>query len=294
MKIAVLAGGTSNEKEISLLSAKNVIETLKELKYESELIEPTNKKFNEKIKEFDLIFNVLHGETGEDGKIQGYFDINKVNYTCSEQKTCVVCFDKFLFYELFKNKFKMPKTILTKKYINSPFKFPIFIKPNTGGSSKGVYIVHNELEYKESLEKNIKVYNEVLLQEAIKGTEISISFLEKNNTFITLPILEILPKNEFYDYEAKYKDGMTNFKIYNSNEVLNKKINKIKEEIFKVLKLKDIFRIDAIVANNEVYVLELNTVPGLTKLSDLPQSAKAFNINFNELIKTIIENHRRD
>ncbi|BBE31027.1 D-alanine--D-alanine ligase [Tepiditoga spiralis] len=294
MKIAVLAGGTSNEKEISLLSAKNVLETLKELNYESELIDPTDKDFNKKIKEFDLIFNVLHGETGEDGKIQGYFELNKVPYTCSEQKTCVVCFDKFLFYELFKNKFKMPKTILTKNYIDPPFKFPIFIKPNTGGSSKGVYIVHNEVEYKEKLEKNIKIYTEVLIQEAIKGTEISISFLEKDNEFVVLPILEILPKNEFYDYEAKYKDGMTNFSIYESNKEINKKINNIKEEIFKILKLKDIFRIDAIILNDEVYVLELNTVPGLTKISDLPQSAKANNIEFNELIKIIIENHRRD
>lgn len=292
MNIGVIYGGNSNEKEISIKSLENVENSLNNLGYKYEKFESNDIKLHEKIIDKDLILNIVHGEFGEDGKLQGYLDLYNKKYTSSPSETCNICFDKYLFYNLFSDKLNIPKLIKTEKYINPPFELPLVLKPKKGGSSKGIYIVHNQDDYEIYLKENIRKYGDVLIQEYIKGQEFTLSIIEKYGKFIILPLLEIKPKNEFYDYNAKYTEGKTELEI---NKVIHNKFKNKLENIFDTLKnvldFRDMLRIDFILKNEQIYVLEVNTVPGLTTLSDLPISAKAFGIEFDDLINIFIENH---
>jgi len=292
LKIGVIYGGNSNEKEISLKSLENVDYSLKKLNIEYEVFESNDINLHKKIINKDLILNMIHGEYGEDGKLQGYLDLYNKKYTSSPAETCNVCFDKYLFYKLFSEKFKIPKIVKVNKYIENPFEFPLVLKPRKGGSSKGVYIIHNKEDYKKYLLENLENYGDVLIQEYIKGKEFTLSIIEKDGEFIILPLLEIIPKNEFYDYTAKYTEGKTKLKI---NRQVHKKYDVELKNIFNTLRdilfFRDMLRIDIIIKDEDIYVLEVNTVPGMTKLSDLPISAESYGINFDELINIFIKNH---
>jgi len=292
LKIAILSGGKSEEKEISLISADSVKKSMDRLGYESEIIDIEDLSFIEKINNYDLFFNALHGNTGEDGKIQAFLEMTEKKYTSSPMETCVITFDKYNFYNIFKNKFKFPETIKTEKFIPAPFSYPLILKPRKSGSSKGVYIIHNENEYNLHLNELIEKYGDAVIQEYIKGTEISVSYLEKDKKFIRLPYLIIKPKKEFYDYQAKYTQGLTDFEtVISFTEKIENQIQKIENSIFDSLIFKDIFRLDAIIKDDTVYVLEINIVPGLTPLSDLPQSAAAIKISFDQVIQSMINNN---
>lgn len=292
MNIGVIYGGNSNEKEISIKSLENVENSLKNTGYEYEKFESNDINLHEKIIDKDLILNIVHGEFGEDGKLQGYLDLYNKKYTSSPSETCNICFDKYLFYNLFSDKLNIPKLIKTDKYINPPFELPLILKPKKGGSSKGIYIIHNQDDYENYLKENLRKYGDVLIQKYIKGQEFTLSIIEKSGKFLILPLLEIKPLNEFYDYNAKYTEGKTKLEI---NKVIHNKYQDQLEKIFStlnnVLDFRDMLRIDFILKDEQIYVLEVNTVPGLTKLSDLPISAKAFGIEFDDLIKIFIENH---
>ncbi|MGM0641156.1 MAG: D-alanine--D-alanine ligase family protein [Thermotogota bacterium] len=292
MKIGVIYGGNSKEKEISLRSLENAENSLKKLNVEYEVFESSDINLHEKIIDKDLILNMIHGEYGEDGKIQGYLDLFNKKYTSSPSETCSVCFDKYLFYKLFYKKIKIPKIIKVNEYVDNPFDFPLVLKPRKGGSSKGVYIVHNKEDYNKYLKQNLEFFGDVLIQEYIEGREFTLSIIENKGKFIILPLLEIIPKNEFYDYIAKYTEGKSELKI---NKDIHKKYDNEFKNIFNILNdiltFRDMLRIDLIIKNNEIYILEVNTVPGMTKLSDLPFSAKAYGINFDDLIEIFINNH---
>jgi len=292
LKIGVIYGGNSNEKEISIKSLENVEKSLKNLGYNYEKFESNDIQLHEKIINKDLILNIVHGEFGEDGKLQGYLDIFDKKYTSSPSETCNICFDKYLFYNIFFEKLNIPKMIKTDKYINPPFDFPLILKPRRGGSSKGIYIIHDQSNYKKYLKINIDTFGDTLIQKYVKGREFTLSIIEKSGEFIILPLLEIIPKNEFYDYNAKYTEGKAKLTI---NHEVHKNYKKQIENIFftlrEVLYFRDMLRIDFIISEEKIYVLEVNTVPGLTKLSDLPISANAHGINFDKLINIFINNH---
>jgi len=292
MNIPIITGGKSIEREIAFRSAKNVFNSIYNLGHEPIILDLIDDDFISKIQNYKFAFNVVHGDYGEDGKLPSLLDILGIDYTCSDPETCVATYDKFIFYSLFKNYVQMPKTILTNKLISPPFEYPFIIKPRKSGSSKGVYIIHNENEFKFYLDKDLREFQDVLVQEYIKGREITISYIQKNDEFILLPILEIIPKKEFYDYEAKYTNGLTELiPQLNSPRKIIQKVNEIGAQVMKILSFKDMFRIDAVLRGDEIYVLEINTVPGLTELSDLPTSAIAAGISFDDLIDIIIKNH---
>ncbi|MBM7558782.1 D-alanine--D-alanine ligase [Marinitoga litoralis] len=292
--IALIYGGNSNERDISILSAKNVELALNNLGYNVYKYD-LKTDFDLFLKEYnniDLVFNVVHGYEGEDGNLQKKLEELNIKYIGSNSIVSENTFDKLSFIKSIENKFSIPKYVNSGKYIDPPFEFPLIIKPRKSGSSLGVHICHDINEYEYYLKKEIDIYGDMLIQEYIKGREISVSIIEKKNEIIVLPILEIIPKKEFYDFEAKYTEGLTNFEV-------PAKIDKNLEEtiyidfknIFKMLGLKDFARIDAIIKDNKYYILEANTVPGLTKLSDLPQSAYAYGLSFEELIDILIKNN---
>lgn len=293
MNIGLIVGGKSEEREISLKSAYNVKKSLEKLNYDFIIFEPTDKDFFKKIQEIDIVFNCIHGDYGEDGKIQGFLETLNKKYTCSDSDACYITYDKYAFYEFFKDKLNLPKTHITKEYIKNPFEnYPVIIKQRKGGSSNGVFIAHDENEYSEYLKYNLKKYNQTMIQEYIKGEEYTISVLENSQNFITLPYLKIKPKKEFYDYQSKYTEGFTNLIIDNIEDPkIKNEIEKTKNTLLKYFNFKDIFRIDIIIKDNKPYILEINTVPGLTNLSDLPTSANAAGIDFTKLVEIIINNH---
>jgi D-alanine-D-alanine ligase len=292
MKIGILVGGPSNESEISYLSGNNVLNSLKRLGYSSFLMDPRDKDFIEKIDLCDLVFNLIHGAIGEDGKIQGLLDLKGKKYTCSGVSVCSSTYDKYVFHNLFKDVIKCPETYLAKDLISEPFDYPFVIKPRSSGSSKGVHIIHSHMQYLQAMEQELKIYGQMLIQQYIKAREITVSVLQNRSDYEILPILELRPKNEFYDYEAKYTDGMTEFIVpANLNSTEMESIEKACKTITSVLDLKDMFRIDGLIWKNSFYVLEVNTVPGMTNLSDLPQSAYAKGMTFDQIVDTIIKNH---
>ncbi|NUU99675.1 MULTISPECIES: D-alanine--D-alanine ligase [unclassified Marinitoga] len=291
--IGLIYGGNSNEREISILSAKNVEKALKNLGYMVSKydLKYDFDKFLREYKYIDLVFNVVHGYEGEDGTLQKILEELKVKFIGSNSKVSENTFDKLSFMRFIEKDFSVPAYISTKKFIKPPFDFPLIIKPRRSGSSLGIHVCHNYKEYKKFLEHELQEYKEMLIQEFIKGKEISVSIIEKNKEVIVLPILEIKPKKEFYDYEAKYTEGMTEFEIPAKIPFeLEKKIKKDFQKIFRLMKLKDFARIDAIVKGENYYILEVNTIPGLTKLSDLPQSAYSYGMSFEELIEILIKN----
>jgi D-alanine-D-alanine ligase len=292
--IALIYGGNSNEREISIESAKNVEKAIinlgytlfkYDLKYDFE-------KFLKEHEKINLVFNVVHGYEGEDGTLQKKLEKLGIKFVGSNALVSEKTFDKLSFMKNIEQDFSIPEYISTKIYIEPPFEFPLIIKPRKSGSSLGIHICHNIEEYKKFLIEELKNYGEMIIQKFIKGREISVSIIEKNKEIIVLPILEIKPKKEFYDYEAKYTEGLTEFEVpAKINKTLEEKIKNDFKQIFKNIGLKDFARIDAIVKENEYYILEANTIPGLTKLSDLPQSAYAYGLSFEKLIDILIKNN---
>ena len=298
-KIVVLLGGVSAEKNVSLKTGKYVSKSLKKQGYQVKEIKVTSNKNNliKSLKEFepDFVFNALHGYFGEDGKVQKILDKLKLKYSHSNSKSSEIAMDKKKTKLIF-NKIGVPypKDILVnsnsfnKKLRKLKFKYPLVIKPVNEGSSLGVKICKsiNELK-KYKLKKKINY----MIEEFIPGRELTVGIL--NNK--ALDIIELKTKKNFYDYKSKYTKGMTKYIIPASiPKNIENKCKKYTEKIHKFLKCKDVTRTDfryddKKTLGQELYVLEINTQPGMTPLSLVPMMAKYKGISFDKLIKKIIK-----
>jgi len=292
-RIAVLYGGRSNEREISIRSGVRVVRSLKNLGYEVVEIDTSDDPYEwiQRLRDVDLVFLALHGENGEDGRIQGLLDILGKKYVSSSAYASFLSFDKYLTYLFLKDAgLKVPDTILIGYPISfSPFGFPVFLKPRWGGSSIGVVKVNDSKQMLEESKKLILEYGQIIVQRYVGGVEITVSVVEKNEKPFVLPILELVPKREFYDYVAKYTEGMTDLivpaRISKKEEIMVKNIARM---IFKLMGCSGLARIDGKIENGCFYVFEVNTIPGLTELSDLPASARALGWDMDELIRNLI------
>ena len=299
LKILILAGGYSNEREISLITAKSVIEELKKSRiYKLFLTEPDG-NFVKKLRKFkpDLVLNLLHGRYGEDGYIQSILESEKVKYTHSGVLSSSLAIDKEISKKLFvKNKILTPryikftfksklnlKTLINK--ISKKLKFPVVLKPINEGSSVGVYISNKKNFIKNLL--RLEKFKEILIEKYIPGREIQAAILGNKK----LGIIELIPKRKFYDYKAKYSaSAKTEHIIPVKMSVKNfNKINSIAMKAHKLLKCRGVSRSDFRFYNDKFYLLELNTQPGMTALSLVPEIAKYNNISFIQLIEKIIK-----
>ena len=299
LKILILAGGYSNEREISLITAKSVIEELKKSRiYKLFLTEPDG-NFVKKLRKFkpDLVLNLLHGRYGEDGYIQSILESEKVKYTHSGVLSSSLAIDKEISKKLFvKNKILTPryikftfksnlnlKTLINK--ISKKLKFPVVLKPINEGSSVGVYISNKKNFIKNLL--RLEKFKEILIEKYIPGREIQAAILGNKK----LGIIELIPKRKFYDYKAKYSaSAKTEHIIPVKMSVKNfNKINTIAMKAHKLLKCRGVSRSDFRFYNDKFYLLELNTQPGMTALSLVPEIAKYNNISFIQLIEKIIK-----
>ena len=293
MKVAVLCGGISREREISIRSGSRVYEALKKLGYDVSLID-VKEDFLKRawsLKKFDVVFPMLHGYFGEDGTIQGVLEYLGIPYVGSGVQESSICFDKLRSYQILDGVVDIPKYILIRKPTkDSPFGFPCFIKPRREGSSIGAHICHNEKELWEFSSRELEIYDDLLLMEYIEGREMTVSIIEIGGVKTVLPILELKPLNEFYDYEAKYTKGMTKFILpAPMDEEVKKKIEVQALSAYKSLGCRSFARIDGILRGGNFYFLEANSIPGMTETSDLPASAEAFGYSFEKLVSILLE-----
>ena len=298
-KILTLAGGYSNEREISLITAKSVIKELKnDNKYNILLAEPDG-NFVKKLRKFkpDLVLNLLHGRYGEDGYIQAILESEKVKYTHSGVISSSLAIDKEISKKIFiKNniltppfiKFIFRKNINFKKIskdVEKKLKFPVVLKPINEGSSVGVYIT-NKKNFVYNLLK-LEKFKDILIEKYIPGREIQAAILGNKK----LGIIELKPKRKFYDYKAKYSASAKTEHIIPVNMSLKNynKVNSIALKAHKLLKCRGVSRSDFRFYKNKFYLLELNTQPGMTSLSLVPEIANYQNISFKKLIQEIIK-----
>jgi len=297
-KILLIAGGYSNEREISLQTAKSVyLELKKNKKYNLKITEPDG-NFAKKLRMFkpNVVLNLLHGRYGEDGYIQSILESEKIKYSHSGVMSSSIAIDKELSKKLFiKNKILTPKYIkflfkkkfIKKKIIKNIKKklgFPVVVKPINEGSSVNVYIC-NKSNFIKNLYK-LKYYGEVLIEKFIPGREIQVAILGKKK----LGVIELKPRRKFYDYEAKYNPKAKTEHII-PVKISKKNYDKVADLALKahnLLKCRGVTRSDFRFYNNKFYMLEINTQPGMTSLSLVPEIANYKGINFNQLIEKII------
>ena len=284
-KILVVAGGWSDEREISLLSGKNVFSCLKKNKFKVNFLDLKKNNIKQILKyKPDIIFNSLHGEFGEDGGLNSFAQKHNIHISHSDAISSALCFNKRLLKKFLKKELNIlsPKEILHKNQI----KFPVILKPNWGGSSKGIKFLNNKNEIKE------KVYNnQNLIEEIIYGKELTVTVVENCSKVIALGVTEIEFNNNHYDYNAKYsKNKSIHFLPARITKKQYTYLIKISKEIFRVCKCKGIVRIDYIMCNKtkKIFFLEMNTHPGLTKLSLAPEQADFQNISYLYLLINII------
>lgn len=244
----------------------------------------------------NVIFIAMHGPHGEDGTIQGMLELTGIPYTGSGVLASAVGMNKEIFRKLMKEDgLPIPKYIVITKADRNILKlvkkignFPYFVKPNNQGSSVGASIAKNESQLLCSIKEAFKFSDKVLVDEYIKGIELTCGVLG-NNKLITLPSVEIVPKGDFFDYESKYNES-------GSQEIIPARISKKNEDavkdlstkVFSAIGAKGFARVDFILKKNKLYILEINTIPGLTKASLLPKEAKAAGIDYPKLLDMII------
>ena len=295
-KILVISGGISKERSVSLDTGKQVAKELSKNNYSIKISEPDFKLIDE-IKNFkpNIIFNALHGQFGEDGYIQTILETTGIPYTHSGVLASAIAMDKELSKKIFiQNKILTPKYILYKfnktkteliRLIQSKLKFPVVIKPLNEGSSVNVFICS-----KLNVCKNIKFlenYKKIIIEEFIPGREIQAAIIGKKK----LGAIELKPKRKFYDYQAKYNSKAKTKHII-PVDLSKKNYNKIMNLALKAHKLigcQGVTRSDFKFYNGKFYLLEINTQPGMTKLSLVPEIAAYYGINFIKLIELILK-----
>jgi D-alanine-D-alanine ligase len=291
-KIALLAGGISKERDISLESGKAVFNALKELNYSVELIDPKNGDLNSLIN-FDSVFICLHGENGEDGKIQSFLDLMGIPYTGSRSNSSMIAMDKLLTKLIWEKlgfitpKFKIVNSTTQFDELLSSLGAPFIIKPAKSGSSLGVSIVNSQDDLVKAYRYAIDFDSTILAEEFIKGRELTVSVLGEK----ALEVIEIETTNSFYDYNAKYLSDETTFS--KPIDITEKELKSLKEnaiEAFRALGCSSWGRVDYIMdKKGKFYLIEVNTIPGMTGHSLFPLAAKYSGMTFNTVVEEIVK-----
>jgi D-alanine-D-alanine ligase len=317
LNVAIVAGGDSGEYGISMKSGKQVELNMDLGRFTPYLIEIKGRNWNYAIGRkkfpvnkndfslsigkrkvtFDIVFNAIHGTPGENGKLQGYFDMLGIPYTSCDVTTSALTFNKQYCKDVVAasgvptaksmHLFKSGPDPVAK--ILAQLTLPLFVKPNNGGSSVGMSKVNNKQELRPALKLAFDEDNEILVEEFVKGRELTCGVLRTGGKVVALPVTEIIPKREYFDYEAKYKKGM-------ADEVVPADVpaktaetcRAISTCLYEQLNCKGVVRFDYIYTGKKFFFLEVNTVPGLSAASIVPKMARAQGWSFTELITRLI------
>jgi len=291
LKIGILYGGFSNEREIALISGNTVFEELKVKFPRTELID-VNEKFSELLPDLncDVFYLALHGEFGEDGGIQEILETNHKKYTGSNAAACKLTFDKVATKKLLlQHRLPTPAFFacenipsVNPEMIENQFAYPWVVKPNCGGSSIGLYFINSA----EELRKN-NYENNLLIEEKINGKELTVAIVDDK----PLPVIEIIAENSTYDFHAKYNSDRTQYLFHTLPQNQEKEISNMAMEAYRISGLRDIARVDIMLDHeHRPFILEINATPGMTSHSLVPKAAKENGISFLDLCEKIILN----
>ena len=317
--IAIIAGGNSSEYEVSMKSGKNIYDEVDETRFNKYLVVLKERDWHVEIGEekypvdkndfsftrngekilFDFAYITIHGVPGENGLLQGYLDMMGVPYGCCNVLASALTFDKHTCNTYLKsygvNVADSVMLIRGMAYdvneIINEVGLPCFVKPNAEGSSFGVTKVKEAAQLEDALKKAFALCREVLIETFIDGTELTCGVVKAGDMDITMPIAEVVPKNEFFDFEAKYdptkSDEIIPARI--SPELTNR-IKTLSSMIYDILRCEGIIRVDYIVREDEIFMLEVNTTPGMTSNSFVPKMVRAMGGTLREVLTKIIDN----
>jgi len=319
--IAILTGGDSAESDISILSANTVLKHLNPKLFNSYIIHLKNNNFYTYIKKnkidvdksnfsfeienkrisFDAIFMALHGSPAENGLIQPYFDKLNIPYTSCNAEVSALTFNKYECNKRLKklgfscaNSFfhKKGDSIVEKEVINR-VKLPCFVKPNGAGSSFGISKVKKKEDLTKAINTALEYDNKVLIEQFIDGIEVSCGAFNNEKNIQALPITEIETENDFFDYQAKYEGKSQEITPARISEKLTIEIQKLTTEIYKAMELNGICRIDYIIMKGKPYVIEINTIPGFTEESIIPQQVKSAKLKLSIIFERCLLNNKK-
>ena len=317
--VALIYGGNSSEAEVSIKSGKHVSENLDRSKYQ--VFEILLKEFDwrvqleggvsieidksdfsfllngEKVK-FDLAFIMIHGTPGEDGLLQAYFEMLGIPFNTCSSFVSTISFDKYACKSYLKDSgVRMAKDIFLHRADNylvedivAKLGLPLFVKPCDGGSSFGISKVKRVEDLVKAIDDAFSEGTTVLIEEAIEGREFTEGIFLNGKELVSLPITEIIPNNEFFDYEAKYLGASREICPAEISSELESKIKEATIKIYNYFGCKGLVRMDYMVKDNEPYFLEINSVPGMTKMSLVPQQVRAYGLNMKEFFSILIDN----
>ncbi len=314
--IAIVTGGYSSEAVISIKSAEQYKKNINKEKYNFQIINiskdgwfvrtesgeliPVNRSnfsFTNEGQEisFDCALVAIHGTPGEDGKLQGYFELLGIPFTTCDVLTSSLTFNKYMCNKLLNScgiltakSIHIKKNVPKEKILNE-LKLPLFVKPNNGGSSFGVSKVKVEEELEEAIQKALQEDSEIIIEEFIEGKEFTNGVFKRNGNKIVLPVTEIVSPNEFFDYEAKYTGLSDEITPARLSEEQTLQCQAISAQVYEILNCKGVVRIDYILSNDEFYFLEVNTVPGMTEESIIPKQVACFGMEMPEFIDLLID-----
>ena len=302
-KIGVLYGGWSSERDVSLRSGRNVYEALLKLGYKDTILIDVKRSVAEDLKRegIDIAVIMLHGKGGEDGSIQGLLEVLGIPYTGSRVLASSIGMDKFITKHILKSlKIPTPRAVFATnndniyekvKEVEEKLIYPVIVKPRSEGSSVGIHIVRDRDELLSKLEENINLYGHTLIEQFIEGQAVTVGILGTGKKAFCVPSLELRVKGRaFYDYVAKYTKGYTEFIIpAEIPEHSDKKLKEYALKFYNAIEGRGFSRVDAVVdEKGEVYILEINTIPGMTDLSDLPKEAEKMGISYEEVAEYIL------
>ena len=317
--IAIIAGGNSSEYEVSMKSGKNIYDEVDETRYNKYLVVLKERDWHVEIGEekfpvdkndfsftrngekilFDFAYITIHGVPGENGLLQGYLDMMGVPYGCCNVLASALTFDKHTCNTYLKsygvNVADSVMLIRGMAYdvneIINEVGLPCFVKPNAEGSSFGVTKVKEAAQLEDALKKAFALCREVLIETFIDGTELTCGVVKAGDMDITMPIAEVVPKNEFFDFEAKY-DPIKSDEIIPAriSPELTNRIKTLSSMIYDILRCEGIIRVDYIVREDEIFMLEVNTTPGMTSNSFVPKMVRAMGGTLREVLTKIIDN----
>lgn len=319
-KVALVTGGLSSEAQISYKSAKNVFAAVDKNKYDVFMIDihPTGWWYENSAGEevavdksdfsiiengqkinFDVALMVIHGTPGEDGKMQGYFDLIGLPYTSCDTSTSALTFNKrftvavagFGGVGVAKSLHLFAAAPMSSSEILQQLQLPVFVKPNNGGSSLGISKVNTKEELAPALEKAFKEDTQVLVEEFISGREFTIGVFKSKGTTTVLPITEIITENEFFDFEAKYLGKSKEITPAIITEKMQNDLSAAAQKVYSILNCRGVVRIDFIYdeAQAKPFMLEVNTVPGQSDASVIPQQVRSLGWSLTDFYGQIIE-----
>lgn len=300
--VAVVMGGPSAEREVSLNTGAAIANALREYGYTNVVeidLDPRN--FGKQLAESkaEVVFNAVHGLYGEDGRLQTLLEIREMPYTGSGMIASVSCMDKVITKRMLRDAgISTPACLIInkkesgiKEKIMQRFSLPVVIKPASQGSSIGVEIVKEENQLDEALANAFKYSRDILVEEFISGKELTVSMMQKDGEVVALPVIHIAPHSGTYDYHSKYTKGATEYICpADLDEETTKKVQEISKQAYEVLGCSGVARADVMLdEEGNGYVLEINTVPGMTATSLVPKAAAAAGISFPELCNIILQ-----